>query len=148
MRSAEMHRLRTSSPPYALVVEGHTLVRMDAVSILEDAGFRVLDVATGEEAMHLLDRHGPEFALLFTAVCLSDQHDGFALARKAASDHPHIGIVVASGHHMPAPGDLPGSACFIEKTLSADVVYDHLQRILPDDTKPEPLRSRSEPLQG
>ncbi|TXM70275.1 response regulator [Methylobacterium sp. WL69] len=143
-----MHRLRSSSPPYALVVEGHSLVRMDAVSILEGAGFRVLDVATGEEAMRLLDKHGAEFALLFTAVGLSGHYDGFALARKAASDHPHIGIVVASGHHMPAPGDLPDSACFIKKPFSADVVYNHLQRILPDDTKPEPLRSISEPLQG
>jgi DNA-binding NtrC family response regulator len=143
-----MHRLRSSSPPYALAVEGDILVRLDAVNILEDAGFRVLDVATGDEAMHLLSKHGPEFALLFTAVGLSGQHDGFALARKAASDHPHIGIMVASGDHTPAPGDLSDTACFIKKPFSADVVYDHLQRILPDDTKPEPLRSRSENLQG
>ena len=126
-------------PTYALVAGGHVLVRPEAVSILEDAGFRVIDVVSGDEAMHLLDQHGRELALLFTAVGLSGQDDGFALARKAASDHPHIGIVVASGHHTPAPGDLPASACFIEKPFNAGVVHDHLQRILLDDRKPEPL---------
>ena len=138
-----MHRLNSSHPPYALVAEGHVLVRLEAVSILEDAGFRVLDVVSGDEAMRLLDQHGREFALLFTAVGLTGQHDGFALARKAASDHPHISIVVASGHHTPAPGDLPASACFIEKPFSAGVVHDHLRRILPDDRKPERLMSGS-----
>lgn len=143
-----MDRLFSSSPPYALVVEGHVLVRMDAVAILEDAGFRVLDVVTGDEAMHLLDQHGREFALLFIAVGLSGQHDGFALARKAASEHPHIGILVASGHHTPAPGDLPDTACFIEKPFSAGVVHDHLRRILPDDRKPEALKLGNGPLRG
>jgi DNA-binding response OmpR family regulator len=47
-----MHRLGSSRPPYALVVEGHVLIRLDAASILEDAGFKVLDVTTGDEAMH------------------------------------------------------------------------------------------------
>lgn len=135
-----MHRLGSSRPPYALVVEGHVLVRLDAASILEDAGFKVLDVTTGDEAVHLLNQHGRDLALLFTAVRLSGQYDGFALAHKTASDHPHISIVVASGHHSPAPGDLPDSAYFIEKPFSAGVIHDHLRRILPDDRKPEQLK--------
>lgn len=135
-----MHRLRSTSPPYALVVEGHILVRLDAVSILEDAGFKVLDVVTGDEAMHLLRQHGREFALLFTAVGLGGQHDGFALARKTASDYPHISIVVASGHHTPAPGDLPDSACFIKKPFSAGMVRECLQQIMQAERNPESLR--------
>ena len=103
----------------------------------------------------LVARHGPAVLGVCRRV-LADPHaaeDAFqatflVLARKAASDHPHIGIVVASGHHTPAPGDLPDTACFIKKPFSAGVVHDHLRRILPDDRKPEPLKSGSRPLRG
>ncbi|GJD74092.1 hypothetical protein CFIICLFH_2325 [Methylobacterium goesingense] len=131
-----------SPSPFALVVEANILVRMDAVNILEDAGFRVLDVATGDEAMRLLHQHGSAFTLLFTAVGPTGPQDGFALARMAASDHPHISVVVASGHDKPGPGDLPDSACFIEKPFSAGIVREHLRRIMPDDRKPAPLRTK------
>ena len=135
-----MQRRPSSFTPFALLVEGEALVRMDAATILEDAGFRVLDVATTDKAVELLRQYGREFTLLFTAVRFDGLHDGFALARSTASDHPHISIVVASGDHMPAPGELPDTVCFIEKPFSAGIVRDHLRRIIPDDQKPVPLK--------
>ncbi|MCK2053775.1 response regulator [Methylobacterium sp. 37f] len=135
---------RSSSPPsFALVVESNALVRMDAVDILEDAGFRVLDMATGDAAVVILRQHGAAVTLLFTAVGLQGAHDGFALARVTAADYPHISIVVASGHETPGPGDLPETACFIEKPFSAGIVHAHLQRILPEDRKPGPLKEQA-----
>ena len=131
-----------SLPPFALVVEGNILVRMDAADILEQAGFRVLDVATADMAMQVLQRQGHELTLLFTAVGLQGTHNGFALARRAAADHPHISVVVASGHDRPGPGELPNTACFIEKPFSAEIVHAHLQRIMPDERKPAPLREK------
>jgi len=124
---------------FALLVEGHQLVRMDATTILEDAGFRVLDVATGDAALDILRQHGRALTLLFTSVGLTGELNGFALARKVASDYPNISIVVASGHYQPAPGDLPDSACFIPKPFSAGIVREHLRRIIPDEKKPASL---------
>ena len=144
-RMAFMVSSSSSLVPFALVVEGNILVRLEAVDILEEAGFRVLDVATGDKAVALLREHGREFTLLFTAVGLDGELDGFALARAAAADYPNISIVVASGRDKPAPGALPDSACFIEKPFSAQVVHDHLQRIMPDDRKPAPLKLKQRP---
>jgi hypothetical protein len=66
--------------------------------------------------------------------------DGFALARKVAASWPHISIVVASGHVRPSPGLMPDKARFIAKPFSAELVHAHLQEILLDGQKPEPLK--------
>lgn len=124
---------------FALLVEGDTQVRSDAVMILEDAGFKVVDVSTGDKAIDLLHKYGKDFTLLFTAVELDGLYDGFELARKVFSDYPHMRIVAACGRHMPGEGDLPASACFIEKPFSAEVVHDHLRHIMPEDTQPKAL---------
>ena len=135
-----MAQLSSARSPFALVIEGDAAVRLDAVSILEDAGFRVLDVATTDQAIQLLRQHGREFTLLMTCVGMIGGEDGFGLVRKVALDCPDICIVVASGHQTPAPDDLPESVSFIPKPFSAQIVHNHLRRIMADDRKPEPLR--------
>ncbi|WP_082507920.1 hypothetical protein [Methylobacterium sp. Leaf113] len=111
---------------------------MDARDILAEAGFRVLDVATADMDVDVLWRHGHELTLLFTEVGLQGALDGFALARRVISDHPHVSVVVASGHERPAPGELPDTACFIEKPFSAGISHEHLQRIMAEERKPAP----------
>lgn len=127
--------------PFALVADDDTLIRMDAADILRDAGFRVLEAANVEEALEVLEKSGESIQLLFTDVQMPpSEHDGFYLARACASRWPHIGILVASGMMSPSDQDMPQGARFVRKPFSADVVYDHLQAILPDGRKPEPLR--------
>jgi hypothetical protein len=46
----------------------------------------------------------------------------------------------------PQAEDLPAGAIFVRKPFSADVVYDHLQQLLPDGKKPEPLKQRASAL--
>ena len=140
VRSCFMERPRSSPASFALLVEGHQLARMDATTILEDAGFRVLDVATSDVALDILRQHGRALTLLFTCVGLAGELNGFVLARKVATDYPNISIIVNSGRYRPGPGDLPDSACFIPKPFSAGIVREHLQRIIPDEKKPASLK--------
>lgn len=130
--------------PFALVADDDALVRMDAADILQDAGFRVLEAASVEEALKTLQKSGQSVQLLFTDVQMPPSDlDGFYLARQCASAWPHIGILVASGMMAPEDGDMPEGARFVKKPFSADVVCNHLQEILPDGRKPEPLRQRA-----
>ncbi len=129
-----------SDAPYALVVDDDFLIRMEAIEILEQAGFQVLDAEHGDAALDLLKARHPEVVLLFTDVQMPGELDGFALSRSVAASWPHISIVVASGHVKPGPGTMPDKARFIAKPFSAMVVHAHLQEILPDFRKPEPLR--------
>lgn len=113
---------------------------MDAVDILEDAGFQTLEAATGDKALELLEQHHQQVVLLFTDVQMPGTHNGFALARKAAEIYPHVSIVVASGQVEPGPDDLPEGARFIGKPFSAKIVHGHLKEVLPDPMKPAPLK--------
>ena len=128
------------SAPYALVVDDDGLIRMDAMDILGDAGFRTFEASDGDKAMALLAREHELIVLLFTDVQMPGSRDGFAVARETARRWPHIAIVVASGQAHPGPGDMPEGACFIGKPFTAEMVHDHLQEILPDGRKPAPLR--------
>ena len=130
-----------SSPPLsALVVDDDAFIRMDAIDILEEAGFETLEATHADAAIALLHERHSDLTLLFTDVQMPGTVDGFALARYAAGRWPHIGIVVASGLAKPGPGDLPDGAHFIPKPFSAQIVHDHLKSLLPNERKPLPLR--------
>lgn len=127
--------------PFALVSDDDVLIRMDAAQILEDAGFRVYQAGQVSEALAILEQSYASIQLLFTDVEMPPgQMNGFDLARNCSKNWPDISIVVSSGHLKPQPGDLPDNAVFISKPFSAEVIYDHLQEILPDDVKPEQLK--------
>lgn len=128
--------------PYALVADDNFLIRMDAETILEDAGFRALSAANGVEAIKLLEQYAGSIVLLFTGVEMPGGPDGFELARTTSRRWPDISIVAASGQTKPGPHDLPPGAVFIDKPFSAQIVHDHINKILPDGRKPEPLRRR------
>lgn len=132
--------LSVPDAPFALVVDDEVIIRMDAIDILEQAGFNVLDAEHGDAAFRLLKTRHRDVVLLFTDVQMPGQLDGFALAHKVAESWPHISIVVASGQVVPGPASMPDKAKFIAKPFSAGLVHSHLHEILPNGQKPEPLK--------
>ena len=66
--------------PATLVVDDDGLIRMDAVGILEDAGFEVLDAPSADHALVLLEENWAGLQLLFTDVHMPGTREGFALA--------------------------------------------------------------------
>ena len=132
--------MEKSTMPYALVVDDDALILMDASDILKEAGFRVYEAGSGDEAKRLLQTHGGDVILLFSDVDMPGETNGFALARHVDEHWPEIVIVIASGRVSPEAGDMPDRASFISKPFHARMVLDHLRRTLPDGKKPEPLK--------
>jgi CheY-like chemotaxis protein len=130
-----------STVPFAIVVEDDPIILMGTTSILEEAGFRVHESFDGDEAVTLLKEHWESTVLLFSDVDMPGSMNGFALARYVAEHWPLIDIVIASGHMLPAAGDMPEKATFLTKPFNERMVLSHLNEILPDDRKPEPLRN-------
>ena len=128
--------------PFALVVDDDIFIRMDAMDMLERAGFRPLEAGNVDEAEALLVEYADEITLLFTDVDMPGSRDGVDIANLTAERWPDIGILVASGH-ADAKSRMPQGAIFLGKPFSADVVYDRLQELLPDGKKPEPLKQRT-----
>lgn len=125
---------------FAVVVEDDPIIMMDAVCILEDAGFSVHEAFDGDEAIVLLGEHWGSTTLLFSDVDMPGSVNGFALARHVDKHWPSIEIVIASGHVLPAENDMPERATFVAKPFNRRMIHEHLVQILPDHKKPDVLK--------
>lgn len=83
-------------PPRILLVEDEALVRMIMAEDFRDAGYDVIECATGDEAWDLLIT-GVEVDLLFTDVHMPGRLDGLALAGSAREKLPDLPIIITSG---------------------------------------------------
>ena len=124
------HR-RILKQPVVLLVEDEPLLRMLGVDTLEDAGFSVVEAASGDEAMAFLDQHdGDSVRVLFTDVNMPGHLDGFTLARQVAERWPGIGVLIVSGKMAPQPGDMPERGQFIGKPYQPTAVVDRIRSLL------------------
>jgi len=78
-----------------LVVEDELLVRMFAVDVLEDAGFRVLQAGTAAEALQAL-QGSPDVQAALVDIGLPDR-PGDQLTDEMQAMRPDLPIVIASG---------------------------------------------------
>jgi CheY-like chemotaxis protein len=81
-----------------LVVEDDREVRELALAVLEEAGYRVLEAASGDDAYRLLLAH-PDLRvdLLFTDVVMPGRLDGIDLANAARRLRPGLPVLYATG---------------------------------------------------
>lgn len=100
--------------PTILVVEDQPLLLMHVQFAFEDAGYRVIQASSADEALIALDRH-PEIRAIFTDVAMPGTLDGAALAVRVRETHPHVAILVTSGDQSYVPDDLPDSVRFVPK---------------------------------
>jgi CheY-like chemotaxis protein len=114
--------------PVILVVEDEALVRLAAVGMLEDAGFRIIEAMNGDQALELLAADC-DVQLLFTDVSMPGATDGFALARHVRDRWPHIAIMVASAKRVSQPDQLPAGARFEQKPYSPEMVVRHAREL-------------------
>ena len=114
--------------PVILIVEDEALVRLSAVGMLQDAGFRMIEAANSDEALELLAADS-DVQLLFTDVNMPGTIDGLALARQLHDRWPHIGIMVASAKQVRQPEELPAGSRFEQKPYSPDTVVRHAREL-------------------
>jgi CheY-like chemotaxis protein len=110
--------------PRVLVVEDEALVRMAVAESLEFAGFKVVEAGTGEEAVSLMERGGPQIDLVFTDVRMPGSVDGFALNAWVSQHYPGIPVFLASGDigKEHSRDELAPGQPFFSKPYSMDAV--------------------------
>ncbi len=79
-----------------LVVEDNPDVRLVAVSLLDQLGYRSVEVDSAADALDQLA--GGDIALVFSDVVLPGQTDGLALARIVNDRYPNIPVVLTTGY--------------------------------------------------
>ena len=114
--------------PAILIVEDEALVRLSAVGMLEDAGFRMIEAVNSDEALELLAADS-NVQLLLTDVNMPGTIDGLALARQVHDRWPHISIMVASAKQVRQPEELPAGSRFEQKPYNSDSVVRHAREL-------------------
>jgi len=97
-----------------LVVEDEPLIRLGLASLMEEAGYTVLEATGADGAIRLLESD-PEIRLVVTDVDMPGSMDGILLAHYVNSHWPPIKLIVISGKVGVLPGQLPEGAHFISK---------------------------------
>ena len=115
-------------PVCVLVVEDEGLIRMSLVDELEDAGFRVLEAASADEALIIL-KADPGVEAVFTDIDMPGSMDGLNLARLVRQMNPGVAILLTSGYLKMSKNDLPGTVPFISKPYEIDRVVNHIREL-------------------
>ena len=97
-----------------LIVEDEPLIRMGAVKIIEDAGFEVIEAASADEAIRILECRG-DIRVVFTDIHMPGSMDGLKLAHAVRNRWPPIKIIVTSGRDLITEKDLPEGGRFFAK---------------------------------
>jgi two-component system cell cycle sensor histidine kinase/response regulator CckA len=85
-----------AAAPVVLLVDDEDPVRVFAARGLRRAGYRVLEAASGEQALDVLAAHPAAARLLLTDVVMPGM-DGYTLAQLACRDDPGLKVVAMSG---------------------------------------------------
>lgn len=97
-----------------LVVEDDPLLRMNAVDMIEEAGFQAIEAPDADAAIRMLENRN-DIRLIFTDIDMPGSMDGLALAHAVANRWPPVRIVATSGHFRVSETDLPSGGRFIPK---------------------------------
>lgn len=104
-----------------LIVDDEPLIRMDAASLLEEAGFHVIEAGNADEAIDILNST-PEIWAIFTDVDMPGSMDGIRLAHAVRDRWPPVHIFVMSGHRIVEEADLPVGGRFFSKPYDSVAV--------------------------
>lgn len=111
-----------------LVVEDEPLLLMDAMDMIEDAGFTVYGAANADEAITIMETHD-DIRVLFTDVDMPGSMDGLKLAHAVRDRWPPVSIIVASGHVNVTKEALPENGLFFAKPYPPSSVVRTLNGI-------------------
>lgn len=115
-----------------LIAEDKPLVRRILKTALENAGYAVLEAATGEEALDVARLYSGHIHLLLTDVVMPGA-GGFALYEALTALRPGTTVIFMTGHPPGAAAredvDRSGAVC-LQKPFSFDVLSRQLRAIL------------------
>lgn len=121
-------RLRPAERPVVMFVEDQPTVRFTTAARLAEAGYEVLEVASGEEALAMLNGATRIDALL-TDLRLPGAIDGWDIAETARQLRPDLPVIYASAYSYVTPRQVPGSV-MLDKPYPPKALLDALDSLL------------------
>jgi CheY-like chemotaxis protein len=121
-----MARETSKKSAAVLIVEDEPLVRLCAVSMVEEAGFEVVEATNADEAIRILESRS-DIRVIFTDIHMPGSMDGLRLAHAVRDRWPPIKIIVTSGRGPVTKRDLPEGGLFFAKPYNPVQVGDVLR---------------------
>jgi two-component system, response regulator PdtaR len=100
--------------PLVLIVEDDFLLRMHAVSLLEEAGFDTIEAGSANEAIALLESR-KDIRIVSTDINLPGSTDALRLALAIRHRWPPIELLLTSGHTRVRDENMPDRGLFLGK---------------------------------
>jgi CheY-like chemotaxis protein len=118
------------SRPVVLVVEDEPFQRMQAVDVIEEAGFDVVEVSNADAAIEILQAR-KDIRIVFTDIEMPGSMDGLKLARAIRDRWPPIELILTSGKHRPDASVLPERGQFLSKPYDPDALVKSIRAFAP-----------------
>ena len=121
--------MTAAAPTHAiLVVEDEPLLLMQAVALVEDAGFEAVVAGDADQAIAILMRR-LDIRVVFTDIDMPGSMDGLKLAAAIRDRWPPIEIIVTSDQVRPAEVDMPERGVFFAKPYDPAKVIVAMRRM-------------------
>lgn len=115
--------------PVVLVVEDETVVRMNAVAIVEESGFEAVAARNADEAIEALETRS-DIQAVFTDIQIPGQMDGLKLAQVIKDRWPPVALLVTSGKRTVIGSELPHGGRFLPKPYLPSQIETVLRELL------------------
>jgi two-component system, response regulator PdtaR len=114
-------------PPVILIVEDDKLQRLQAVDVVQEAGFVAVEACDADEAVAVLEARS-DIVLMLTDVNMPGTMDGLELAHAVHSRWPRIRIIVVSGRGLIS--ELPTETRFFAKPYPTDILVSGIRSLI------------------
>jgi CheY-like chemotaxis protein len=106
------------------------LIRLGLTSVIEEAGYEVLEAANASEAIRALEAAGGDIALVLTDVDMPGGMDGVRLAHYVRDRWPPVHLIVISGKVGVSLAQLPIGARFLSKPYQEPVLLGAMKGLI------------------
>jgi len=120
----------SSTPDTVLVVEDEIFIRMAISEYLRSCGYKVIEAASGDEALVVLQHTDIRVDVVFSDIEMPGATDGFALAKWIRSNRPALDVILVGSppRAANAAADLCESGPY-PKPYEPQALVDHVRRL-------------------
>ncbi|MGO4405161.1 response regulator [Bosea sp. RAF48] len=114
--------------PTILIVEDEPLLLMDAIDMVEEAGFEAVEAFNADRAIEILASRS-DIRIVLTDIEMPGSMDGVKLAQYVRDRWPPIEIIIVSGHRTVAAEDMPDRGLFFSKPYNRHALASAMRRL-------------------
>lgn len=128
----DVRRRRGKSEGTILVVEDEPEIRALNCDLLRAQGYTVLEAASGDEGLEVLQQHLDDVQLVFSDIVMPGEMNGVQMVARAQVLNPDIKFLFTTGYAKGAIPDMKLAEAYdiLNKPFKPDDLLDHLDRIM------------------